>query len=539
MSDNSSPTTKKRKANDGRATVSHDGGGRGLFSSLLGYFSWRRDEITPTTCGGENLTHKKLDTMMQMMSRMEKKLTTVSSLESRCERLEAECSSLKNTLSDVKKIQHGQFEYNNMLVRNQSWKYKAQVYSEEHWENNGYDEDVAEYLTNGSDCLKDSTEIMRRGEFPCCGNNTKGIDLEWNEGDPILSRDAISNMRPHWEEFAQALKQLTPAFGVLPDDCKTYFTFENIQLDRFIPGLLQDALMNKPFQTLRFMNKTGARDNEGMSVTSIMDIVDSNKHLRKLTIENTRIRLDHIARICSAVRYGSIVDLNLLYCFENGLGDEMVTSLLTSGGLGKLERLDLDSNGITSNGITLLADFLATNPMLKELDLRNNDNSLSGDCVDLLANALRNNKSLRSLQLYGNTISDDGDEALRLVVHDDSSLNSIADSNHSCVLDGVGFHSWNVYQFWKDGTWHEAPESFNRARKIYKLLSERNKSTSMSNVQYFDDIDVKLLPSIIEAVQRYAGVVNPDEDDHCRVKALSIVYEVMRKWDKVFPLYTD
>jgi hypothetical protein len=56
-----------------------------------------------------------------------------------------------------------------------------------------------------------------------------------------------------------------------------------------------------------------------------------------------------------------------------------------------------------------------------------------------------------------------------------------------------------------------------------------------SNVQYFDDIDVKILPFMLKAVQRYAIVIHPYDS----VKALSIVYEVMRKWDKVFPLCTD
>ena len=63
----------------------------------------------------------------------------------------------------------------------------------------------------------------------------------------------------------------------------------------------------------------------------------------------------------------------------------------------------------------------------------------------------------------------------------------------------------------------------------------RNKSISTSNVKYFDGIDVKILPFMLKAVQRYAIEIHA----YGSVKALSIVYEVMRKWDKVFPLYTD
>ena len=53
-----------------------------------------------------------------------------------------------------------------MLVRNQSWKYPVPVHSAEYWEDNGYDEDVATFLTKRSRALKDFTEKMRRGESP-------------------------------------------------------------------------------------------------------------------------------------------------------------------------------------------------------------------------------------------------------------------------------------------------------------------------------------------------------------------------------------
>ena len=49
--------------------------------------------------------------------------------------------------------------------------------------------------------------------------------------------------------------------------------------------------------------------------------------------------------------------------------------------------------------------------------------------------------------------------------------------------------------------------------------------------------DVKLLPNILEAVQKYARFAEGDEDSHDYVETLSVVYEVLRRWDKVSPLY--
>lgn len=51
-------------------------------------------------------------------------------------------------------------------------------------------------------------------------------------------------------------------------------------------------------------------------------------------------------------------------------------------------------------------------------------------------------------------------------------------------------------------------------------------------MKHFDKIDVKLLPHIIVAVQRYAAILEKEPEDPS-----SIVYEVMREWNKVFPLY--
>mmetsp|Transcript_18029 Transcript_18029/g.30432 ORF Transcript_18029/g.30432 Transcript_18029/m.30432 type:complete len:156 (+) Transcript_18029:3-470(+) len=135
----------------------------------------------------------------------------------------------------------------------------------------------------------------------------------------------------------------------------------------------------------------------------------------------------------------------------------------------------------------------------------------------LIANALRSNTTLRTLRLNENNITKVGKESLRLVLFDESSLNAVADSNHICTVD-LGWKAFDVYNSHEQG-------QINRCRKIYSLLSSRN--ATMSNVQHFGNIDLKILPIMLEAVQKYAKNVN-----FLEVKPLSIVYEVMRKWDK-------
>lgn len=207
----------------------------------------------------------------------------------------------------------------------------------------------------------------------------------------------------------------------------------------------------------------------------------------------------------------------------------MMISLLTSGTL-KLETLKMSYNGITSNVTTELSDFLATDPPLKGLQLSNN--LLNDNDAGILANALRSNTSLKWIHLDGNSITDVSREAFRLVLNDDCSLNSVSASNYSCwvlldvnILPGVNKYEWNMNK--------RGEREKNRGRKIYELLSSRHES--VSNVQHFGDIDVNVLPHMVEAMQKFSSFQVEANVDN--VRGLSIVYEVMRKWDKVFSLF--
>ena len=125
-----------------------------------------------------------------------------------------------------------------------------------------------------------------------------------------------------------------------------------------------------------------------------------------------------------------------------------------------------------------------------------------------------------------NSINVAGEEAFCSVLFDESSLNAAADSNHICSVS-VGSLDWDLYNSSTD-------MKENRARKLYALLSSRNKT--MSNVQHFSAIDLKLLPNILQAMQKYSNDM-PSYRHDLKVDPLSIVYEIMRKWDKAFPLY--
>ena len=543
-------------------TDSNNDGGS-FISSWFGYFLRRGEAASSGPPNNEQFIHQSLSQMNKLMVGIEEKLAAVSSLESRCERLEAKCSSLENMLEttsqstkehidrkfdslylhleqncsslgnkletkvdavDVKVERSLKFhEYNEMLVKNQSWEYSAPPIPEDDPAFRAYFEDEeAEYIALTAETVRDVTKKMRRGEFPNNRNgNIRGVYLDLDDADNQFSVAVNNALLPHWKEFAAALEQFTPAINLLPDNFESGFLFYFVQLNLDAMMLIKEALIGKPFQNMSFTNNdSGNNVPAGMSVEAILDIVESNKHLRKLEIDRNRIGRDHIEKLCSAVHTHTILELSLFNSFEPGIGDEMLTSLLSIDGL-KLEKLDMSSSNITSAVGMLLSDFIETNPRMRELNLRHND--LDDRDAALIANALRSNSTLRNLYIYDNSITEVGAECLRLVLCDESSLNAAADSNHNCNVQV----RWNTIA----GNSHDQGQ-INRGRKIYSILSSRNET--MSNVQHFGDIDVKILPNILEAVQKYATKVHQDEI--FKVEPLSIVYETMRKWEKAFYL---
>ena len=572
----SSPT-KKRKVNDGRAATgsAHDvntrntNDGGGFLSSWFGYFSGRDGTTSGSGPPTNDNNTTQLNRMEEIMMRMEEKLATVGSLERRCEQLERKCSSLENMLESTKEHIDKKFdslhsdldrkgdsladrleakvdavhkveadkalkrhEFNEMMLKNQSWEYSIPSFSRYDLLDDGFTEEAVEYLTEAAKTLKDSTTKMRRGEFTSYLGDS-GVHVEMGESYPPFSSAVNSMLLPHWKEFAAALEQFTPAINLLPDDSESSFTFYCVQLNYDVMLMMKKALIGKPFRNLHFAQIGNDIDRGGMSVDAILDVVESNKHLRKLEIFRHEIGNQHIERICSALRNYRLVELDLCSSFDSGDGDEMLASLLTIDDL-TLEKLNMTANNITSTVSNLLADFLATNPRLKHLDLMEND--LNDSDAVLIANALRSNTTLRYLNLnYNDDITDVGAEALCRVLWDSSSLNAAADTNHCCKID-MGISSGLTYaRIFDDWNNHEE-EQINRGMTIYHLLSSRHKT--MSNVQYFGDIDVKLLPNMLAAVQKYYDAsMEYLTNKMTEADSLSIVYEIMRKWDKAFPLY--
>ncbi|KAL7449404.1 hypothetical protein ACHAWC_001465, partial [Mediolabrus comicus] len=280
--------------------------------------------------------------------------------------------------------------------------------------------------------------------------------------------------------------------------------------------LTAKALKGKPFKHYEFRNNDLGR----YGIRALIDVIDSNPELISLTLHNNPIDPeDQDDFINSIARHPNLSAISLDGCCEigyyifSGLIRLQIKEIrMKHGNWGSvsdtdkqslfetlaapdswLEELDLSGNNLTDNDAAIIADALQTNNTLIELVLKNN-RQFTERCGQLFGNALRANRTLETLLLDENIA---GSEAISNALFDRSSLNSVADSNHTCYVPSSSFTGLNK---------RDDPTG-NRHQKIYNVLSRRNKE--ISNTQHFGDIDVNLLPEILLAVQNYSDVLQP------------------------------
>jgi len=224
-------------------------------------------------------------------------------------------------------------------------------------------------------------------------------------------------------------------------------------------------------------------------------------------------------------------------------GYEMLKSVMNAGKL-KFVVLYLSDNEINTGGDTFIATFLAKNPILATLDVTRNE--LNDDDAGAIAIVLRRNSELRTLNISRNNLTNEGWEALGKAVFDKTSLNSAADSNHTCNIDFPDDDDYDdVRQINGDISSDKYLDpDYVRQKKIYKVLSDRNRNRS--NVEHFDeDMQVELLPDMLQLIEEYSNYhiveigeeeVTPPQDTQ-DIEPLSIMFEILQRWDKSLAVF--
>eukprot|EP00956_Cyclotella_meneghiniana_P021243 scaffold38441_cov21-Cyclotella_meneghiniana.AAC.3 len=184
----------------------------------------------------------------------------------------------------------------------------------------------------------------------------------------------------------------------------------------------------------------------------------------------------------------------------------------------------------------IMLEFLSANPSLKEFIIEGDPFHFffNEDEIVYIADALRNNNTLRRLLLKSRHELPNNMHILESVVFNRSSLNAAFHSNHHCNLILSRYRNYcetfnsDIHKF---NTGNDP--AMNRRKKIYNILSTRNRSRE--NAAFFESygISIKHIPQILALFKPFSEHYLLDEmsrQEEDEVKPLSIAFEILRDW---------
>ena len=470
--------------------------------------------------------------MTNMLQMMQAQSNAINNMQGDINRLTQKCHSMETSILDSStatsllrttcdRIEDKQ-KYHDVMLQNQQWKYSAPYPDDDYWTT--LDEDEDEQAEKFLEQIKKCTEKMRYGKGD--GSIDINSDLPYNQV-----------FQPHWKEFANSLKQYHYHLKHSPDIVST-LNLWNIKLPENVIDLLSNAFKSTHFQKIDLRNNSFGQK----GINFILKYLRSNRNLKELSLRQNPIDNINVKKLCKIVQtHPSIKILHLTGCTGDDINGYGMLKMIMTAGRNKLEEIYLSNNNISTRGGTFISDFLATNPSLEVLFLSGNklnDNDTIG-----IAEALKQNTKLCFLNLTSNNnITKTGWKALRKAEFDDTSLNATSDCNHSCNIhypsDGSDvIEDLDIIEMNGDRNFTKAFDpTLVRQKKIYSVLSSRNRDNS--NVGHFDDIHVKLLPNMLNSIQKYSNY----QDDNIsqvrgHVQPLSIVYDICRNWEESIAVF--
>ena len=231
-------------------------------------------------------------------------------------------------------------------------------------------------------------------------------------GNPVSEAALLHDdaLLPHWNELANAMQ-------LHQEEKPLKLSIANLQLSTSVIDLLKPVLKNKPIGSNNLQNNSFVNVREGIEFA--VEVLESNETMKVFSLASKTINSMGDARylVDAIVRHPSIDKIRLDHCFGgDGIqfggdvnGYDVLRPLLA--GDKNFTYIDLERNHIRTGGGTVISDYLATDPPLKKLDLRNNN--LNDEDARLMSQALKRNTNLGYLFLFDNDITEIGCDTLR------------------------------------------------------------------------------------------------------------------------------
>ena len=479
--------------------------------------------------------HTQSENILNMLQLMKGMQNEMKDMRGEITQLREKCDDMHTKLNENTDSTNHKLKYHDVLLQNQKWKYSARHPSNDYWNSVRGSDQYYEANRFISD-IKRCTEEMRYG----IGESGPTKDIHMNIPNHLSYHQ---DLLPHWVEFANALIQYR------------YHLYSTEQHDSalFLGGMeLPDVVLDllaKALESTYFHRLILKRNNFGLNgMDFALDYLESNHICKQFVLFDNQFKnMKEVKRLCQIIaEHPAIETLNLrdIAGGHGGMinGYPMLKMIITAGKY-KLKSLGMQGNNIKTDGDTFISDCLAGNPILTNLDLTYNE--LDDNDVKAIAEALRQNTNLAVLDISINNFRQEGWDALTKAVFDKTSLNSAAESNHTCLIDFPVHRQHDEVRYLNGHKVYTSDPEFTpnptcaRQRKIYFILSARNRS--LSNVDHFDeDMPVELLPQLLSSIQmisEYPRAKDVPPRDTRDAKPLSIMFEILQRWDKSLAVF--
>eukprot|EP00956_Cyclotella_meneghiniana_P026358 scaffold56734_cov41-Cyclotella_meneghiniana.AAC.2 len=380
----------------------------------------------------------------------------------------------------------------------------------------GYNDDQSIKIYRQIFHLNNNTTQMRKG---------KAMSLIL-----MLNHGYYEGLLPHYRQFTDALMEYQHTIDYMEDDTFIFRMRGAAQLPAQVLLWLEKALKHTHFHRLEF----NPVQTEGVRYLDfIFNCVRVNSRLQVFQLEDTIENSRDIDLLCEVLNNKASLELiKLMSCgTEEGVFREIFNKLRTQN----VFKIVLSENRLSNLRPTDMSEFLSSNPSLEELDL--SLNPFNEQDIVYIADALRHNTTLRRLRFRFPDPPTNWN-LLESAIFDSTSLNAAYNSNHHCCLYifFAGRACSDIYNF---NTCNDP--TLNRRKKIYTLLSKRNRRRENASFFDLDGIGIKHIPQILSLLKTFSehSIETGGRREVDEVKPLSIAYEIMRDWRMPELYYLD
>ena len=319
--------------------------------------------------------------------------------------------------------------------------------------------------------------------------------------------------RKTWRDLMEALRNHNPDRGV---NSIIFFRFQLsvVMLDTFLPAIehLSDVTLNG-----NGFKKDG--------LLSLINFIEGNTSWTKFQISLSKgvevLDMEIAQRFSDVLKNHTTLEQFNFGSYNLGERPDILCTMLD--GIKNMNKVSFWHLELTSQGHHM-ANLVKTNPTLQEL--RAGCNCFNDNDAIAFAHSLKSNTNLKYLSLmtqFGR-MTEVGGEALLKSVFDNSSLNAVFDSNHTCKVeyDDMDEVQERLNTLFENNLNRECIIKY----KILLALGLFDEDNGCFNVGFLNDISVQLTPKVLNYVQLDDQLI--PSVSRVSIVSLNNVFQVMR-----------